>query len=117
MAAKIATVIGEYEKTCGVFVETERGKCTLSQHDPRGRGEQLLAAGEPSGRHLARLPRLSEGSLGGEAYSLAKPTRSPCIGTSAIRSGWNLNECGCFLKAGTDGDRVRLKDTTSRSTL
>ncbi|TMS54784.1 hypothetical protein [Mycobacterium sp. DBP42] len=78
VAAKIATVIGEHEKTCGVFVETKRGKCVLLRHN------SILAVAENNCWRVGKLrsslstpaSRLSEGSLGGEAYSLANPPQS-----------------------------------------
>lgn len=74
-AAKIATVIGEYEKTCGVIVTTERGKCALLRHN------MALAVAENNCWRVSRLPSslstpsslLSEGPLKGEAFSLRTP--------------------------------------------
>lgn len=117
VAAKIATVVGEYEKTCGVFVETERGKCTLLRHNT------TLAVAENNCWRVGELPsplstpasRLSEGSLGGEAYSLANTPKS--VTELCDQIGIEPERVRLFLNAGTEGDRLRLKDTTSRSTL
>lgn len=75
VAGRVATVVGEYEATCGVLVETDRGKCCLLRSGP------ILAVAENNcwkvGRLLSSvstpLSRLSEGPLGGEAFSLADP--------------------------------------------
>lgn len=75
VAAKIATVIGEYEKTCGVFVQTDRGKCVLLRHNT------TLAVAENTCWRVSRLPSslstpsslLSEGPPRGDTYSFDAP--------------------------------------------
>jgi hypothetical protein len=97
VAGRIATVIGDYDKTCGVLVDTDRGKCALL------RDGQTLAIAEGNCWKVTRMPsslstpssQLSEGPLRGEAFSLTNPPTT--VTSLANQIGIELEHVRQFL--------------------
>ncbi len=100
MAGKVATLIGEFETTCAVLVETASGKCALL------RDGQTIALAEKGHWKFDRLrssvstpsSMLNDGPLRTEAYRLKAPPT--VIVDLAGRIGVNLAHIRAFLSHG-----------------